>query len=174
MSEEFTTASEPTIESVNQSLMSIEEAMLNMDSTVMQTQDIRNQLIVKLLPDILAMDTKIDRTSDPDLVASQARMISEMRGLLNDRDNASKNHLSLKLKQKDIETQSQISFSAAEFLATIKRNEEMPLKNETFPMSEQQIADLIDSQFKEQGCVVLDTELEEGSNMLPEKKEEEE
>lgn len=160
---------EPTIEAVNQSLISLTESMQSMDSVVTNTQSVRQQLMTKFLPDVLNLDMKVDPGTDPDMYASQARFLSEYRGLLNDLDTSSRNHVNMKLKQKDSETNAAHAINAAEFLSKIKLSRGVPVSNLPFTKSEAEVEALIEKQFEENGCMVLDTELETGQNQLPDK-----
>lgn len=150
---------------------SLIESMGCYDATTASTQEIRNQLVAKMLPSILNMQIDSDPTTDPDLYASQARMISEFRQLLNDRDTADRNNVQVKLKQKDSEVAAQNSFNVAEFLKQVKFSSQGG-GNPFAGASDMNIIDakaLVEQCALEQGCEVLDTELEMGQTPLPEK-----
>ena len=146
----------------------IQDTMDNLDVTTATTQEIRKQLLARFLPDVLNLDMKVDPGTDPDLYASQARFLSEFKGLLNDVDTASRQHASTKLKQKDTETQAQAGFNVAEFLSKIKLTGGVPTSSGTIETTAE-IDEKLEQRFAETGCVVLDTELTQGENMLPEK-----
>lgn len=161
---------QPSMESVNESLATLADSLMQFDATVASTQSIRNQLMVKFLPDILNLDMKVDKSTDPDQYASQTRFLGEFRQLLNDMDSSSKNHVAVKLKQKDMEMQHTHSVNAAELLAKIQFSNGVPVSNLPFTKTQQEIDSLIETQFQDSGCVVFDTELETGNTSLPEKK----
>lgn len=150
---------------------SLMASMGQYDKNTVNTQIIRQKLANKLLNNVLKMDLNVVATTNPDLFAAQAKMIAEARGLLNDMDNSSRNHTAIKLKQKDTETQADAVLNAAELLTKIKLTVAAEPTGNT--QSEDVIEDAIKHQFEENGCVVLDTELEMGGNNLPHKKEEE-
>ena len=110
-------------------------------------------------------------STDPDLFAAQAKMISEARGLLNDIDGSSKNHTAMKLKHKDSETQASVAFNAAELLSKIKLSVAGDVGGSLVVDNSDEIEDLIAKQFDDPDSLVLDTELEMGGNMLPERKD---
>lgn len=150
---------------------SLMASMGQYDKNTVNTQIIRQKLANKLLNNVLKMDLNVVATTNPDLFAAQAKMIAEARGLLNDMDNSSRNHTAIKLKQKDTETQADAVLNAAELLTKIKLTVAAEPTGNT--QSADVIEDAIEHQFEENGCVVLDTELEMGGNNLPHKKEEE-
>lgn len=150
---------------------SLMASMGQYDKNTVNTQIIRQKLANKLLNNVLKMDLNVVATTNPDLFAAQAKMIAEARGLLNDMDNSSRNHTAIKLKQKDTETQADAVLNAAELLTKIKLTVAAEPTGNT--QSADVIEDAIKHQFEENGCVVLDTELEMGGNNLPHKKEEE-
>ena len=144
---------------------SLTDSMNKYDSTVVNTQVIRQQLTNKLLTDVMRMDLS-EAAKDADLFAAHAKMISEARGLLNDIDNSSKNHTAVKLKQKDTESQASMAFSAAELLSKIRAGD-LQTSGTVFVDNSEEIEKLIENQFDDPGSVVLDTELEVGTSMLP-------
>ena len=57
-------------------------SMAKYDDTNVNVQVIRQKLANKLLSDVMKMDLSVVASTDPDLFAAQAKMISEARGLL--------------------------------------------------------------------------------------------
>lgn len=152
---------------------SLQEAMDKYDANLVNTQVIRQKLVDKLLPDVMAMDLGAAAASDPDLFTAQSKMIAETRNILNDMDYAANNHASLKLKHKSTEAQAEVAFNAAELLSKIKLN----LTNDTGSVviqDEAVIEAAIQKKFDEGNMVIPETELEEGVNMLPRPEENEE
>lgn len=152
---------------------SLQEAMDKYDANLVNTQVIRQRLVDKLLPDVMAMDLGAAAASDPDLFTAQSKMIAETRNILNDMDYAANNHASLKLKHKSTEAQAEVAFNAAELLSKIKLN----LTNDTGSVvvqDEAVIEAAIQKKFDEGNMVIPETELEEGANMLPRPEENEE
>lgn len=156
--------------SKNDCVNSLQDAMNKYDANIVNTQVIRQQLIDKLLPDVMSMDLSSAAGTDPDLFAAQSKMIAETRSLLNDMDTASKNHISIKLKQKDSESQASIAFNAAELLNRIKLNSDMD-RGSVVVQDANVIENAIQKKFDDGNMVILDTELEEGISMLPKKEE---
>lgn len=152
---------------------SLQEAMDKYDANLVNTQVIRQRLVDKLLPDVMAMDLGAAAASDPDLFTAQSKMIAETRNILNDMDYAANCHASLKLKHKSTEAQAEVAFNAAELLSKIKLN----LTNDTGSVvvqDEAVIEAAIQKKFDEGNMVIPETELEEGANMLPRPEENEE
>ena len=157
-----------TDESIQQSLMSLQESMQILDSTAAMTQSARNQILVKLLPEVIKMDLEVTDRSDPELFESKARLIAETRGLLNDMDTSARNHTNMKLKQKDVETNAANTLNAAEFLAQIKLGGISVSQPKQMQHSEQEISEQLETRFAQEGLEILPTELETGQTQLPE------
>lgn len=155
----------------NDNVESLTDSMNKYDATVVNTQIIRQKLTNKLLTDVMRMDLS-EAAKDADLFAAHAKMISETRGLLNDIDNSSRNHTAVKLKHKDTESQASMAFSAAELLSKIKAND-IQTSGTAFVDNSTELEKLIENQFDDPGTVVLDTELEVGTSMLPKQNKEE-
>ena len=167
MSEEVT-QNEPTAEAVQENLMSLQDSMRNLDTAVLETQEVRRALLNKFLPEVLSLDMKVNAETDPDQYASQTRLIEQTRQLLNDIDNSAKNHVAAKLKQKDLDNQAEASINIAELLKEVKINQGWGNDNLCSPaFKSEELDDLLDEKCDEAGCVVLDTELEMGTNNLP-------
>lgn len=158
----------PTEEAVNESLVSLQESMLNLDATVSTTRSARNQLMTKLLPTVLSLDMEITDRTDAELYESKARLVSEMRGLLNDMDTSARNHTNMKLKQKDAETNATNSLNVAEFMAKIKPTVEMLSSLSSNSTNDQDIDSRLEKRFNESNLTILDTELTTGQTSLPE------
>lgn len=152
---------------------SLVNSMKKYDETNINTQIVRQRLANKLLNDVMKMDLAVTAATDPDLFAAESKMISEARGLLNDIDNSSKNHVATKLKRKDSDTQASMAFNAAELLTKISIS--LKPQDASPVVSSDEINQMIESQFDDPGTVVLDSELEVGNNKLPQpsKKEDE-
>ena len=157
----------PSEEAVNDSLVSLQESMSNLDATASMTRSARNQLMTKLLPTVLAMDMEITERTDAELYESKARLVSEMRGLLNDMDTSARNHTNMKLKQKDVETNATNSLNVAEFMAKIKPTAEL-LSSLGHSQIDQDIDSKLEKRFAESNLDILDTELMTGQTSLPE------
>lgn len=160
---------EPTMESVQASLQTLNDSMLHFDDTTRSTQEIRRALVNKFLPDVMNLDMRVDRGTDPDLYQGQARFISEMRQLLNDLDSTAKNHVNVKLKRTDMEQQHANSIDPAAILAAIKLNQPLQVNvTTTVPQpSKEEITEKLEKQMQVAGDQILDTELEIGGNQLP-------
>lgn len=160
---------EPTMESVQASLQTLNDSMLHFDDTTRSTQEIRRALVNKFLPDVMNLDMRVDRGTDPDLYQGQARFISEMRQLLNDLDSTAKNHVNVKLKRTDMEQQHANSIDPAAILAAIKLNQPLQVNvTTTVPQpSKEEITEKLEKQMQAAGDQILDTELEIGGNQLP-------
>lgn len=153
-------------------ISSLIDSMANYDSITIQTQDIRQQLVTKLLPEIVKADLSVTKLTDPELYAAQSKMLSEMRGLLTDMDTAARNHTSIKLKKTETEINANIAFSAADFLSQIKLNQGNIFDTGSHvAQSKEEIDALIEKQFEDNGSIVLDSELESGELQLPSQNE---
>lgn len=160
---------EPTQEEVDASLADLARSMSNFDRTVYTTGEVRQQLLQKLLPTAMEMDMTVSRSTDPDLYAAQTRLYGEVRQLLNDMDASARQHTATKLKQKDQENDTLNAINAAELLNHIKLSGGVPVSNVPQP-SQEEIDKAIAEQFKERGCLVLESELVENDRQIPEKK----
>lgn len=148
-------------------------SMKNYDEVTEKTNNIREQLIAKLLPEVMKMDLSVTKATDADLYASQSKMISEMRFLLSDLDNSTRNHVATKLKNKEIESGANIAFSAAEFLSKIKLTDKDNTPGSPCLQSKEEVDALIEKQFEDSGSVILDSELEDSRIQLPSHNEDE-
>ena len=116
----------------------------------------------------MKLDLSVDASSDPDLVASQSRVIEQARQLLNDIDSSAKNHVNVKLKKSDIENNHQSNMEIAKLLQKIKIDVMNPNDpNRPLVQSEEELNKLLDKKCEENGCVVLDTELGMEDRQLP-------
>ena len=167
MSEEKTNLV-PSMEEVEKSIVSLEQSMLEFDHATNETQELRRALVAKLMPAVMKLDLNVDSSSDPDLVASQSRVIEQARQLLNDIDSSAKNHVNVKLKKSDIENNHQSNMEIAKLLQKIKIDVMNPNDpNRPLVQSEEELDKLLDKKCEENGCVVLDTELGMEDRHLP-------
>ena len=174
MNEEIqeTSANEPTAESIDQAVASLTETMRNYDYTVTSTQELRQSLINKIVPAALELDLKVDMGTDPDVYASQVRLIEQARQLLNDREKSAKDHVTTKLKKSDLDQQKQSNLEIAKLLQQIKLDSwSVQDPNKPLVQTEEELAAALDQKCAEKGCKVLDTELAKGEGMLPVKSE---
>lgn len=175
MNEDFNKNSvqdEPTAESVERSVQSLTESMLTYDYTVASTQELRQSLINKIVPAALELDLKVDPGTDPDVYASQVRLIEQARQLLNDREKSAKDHVTTKLKKSDLDQQKQSNLEVAKLLQQIKLDSwAVQDPNRPLVQTEEELAEALDQKCAEKGCTVLDTELTKGEGMLPTKAE---
>lgn len=153
--------------------LSVEDHITQYELRAETTQSRRQKLIAKMEDVIDKMDMTVTNQSDPDLVQSQARLIEQYRQMLNDVENSERNVITTKLKKKDSETSSLQAGQLADFLKSIKFSNGVPMEERPV-MTKEEMTKLIDSQFEERGCVVIDTELEVSDRHLPDKKQEEE
>lgn len=151
-------------------LKSLEDTMLHLDNSTTTTQSVRNQMLKKLLPVVDALDIETGLAADPDLLQAQSRLVSEVRGLLNDIDSSAKNQVSIKLKKSDLDTQKQSSINAAEILSQLRLTNDLIVKqvagNPTLP-SKEEIEQHLENEFASSELDIPDTELEVGGSMLP-------
>ena len=146
-------------------ISSLDSSMNKYDENTVNTQIVRQQLLNKILPDVLNMDLSETAETDPDLFAAKSKLIAEARSLLNDMDSVSNKHVNTKLKQKDSETQASIVFNAADLLNKIKLG--ALVTDGSVVTDKDTVDEIIEKKFEETGSVILDTELEMGGNMLP-------
>lgn len=158
----------PSEEAVNDNLVSLQESMSNLDATTSMTRSARNQLMTKLLPTVLNLDMEVTDRTDPELYESKARLVSEMRGLLNDMDSSARNHTNMKLKHKDAETNATNALNVAEFMAKIRPTPELLRSLNQSAQNDQDIDAQLEKRFEEANLTILDTELMTGQTQLPE------
>lgn len=166
----------PSPREIADSLRTLEQSLIEMEYRLDTTQDLRQAMIEKLAPTVLSLDMSVNPKTDPDVHQAQSRLLSEFRGLLNDMDNASKSSVSMKLKQKDLEIKQETSINAADILANVKLvavGGNPIMSNTPVPLTHEELQNLVDKQFEERGCIVIDTELATGNTQLPVKSNDE-
>lgn len=152
--------------------LSLTESLADMDSTLQTTSDFRSKMIGELGAKLSTMDFTVDEKSDPDLVQAKARLLSEFRQLMNDHDSNKVTRVKILSKQKDLEDANRARISAVDILCQISLNQKRETPMDVPNKNIEEVEAQIDKVLKDQGCIVLDTELEMGGNQLPEKKEE--
>lgn len=163
---EYSTAYDPNLK-----INSIIESMNVYDRNHINTQIMREKLANKLMN--AAMTTNLDE-GDPEALDVNLHIMMEARSILNDLDKAAKDNVAVKLKKKDTENAEASNINMAEFLSKIKIADISQMGNGTIvAQSPSDISAELDRLEKEKGVVILDTELEEGNNMLPAKPENE-
>ena len=161
---EYSTAYDPNLK-----INSIIESMNVYDRNHINTQIMREKLANKLMN--AAMTANLDE-GDPEALDVNLHIMMEARSILNDLDKAAKDNVAVKLKKKD--TENAEAFNMAEFLSKIKIADISQMDSGTIVVqSPSDIGAELDRLEKERGVVILDTELEEGNNMLPAKPENE-
>lgn len=163
---EYSTAYDPNLK-----INSIIESMNVYDRNHINTQIMREKLANKLMN--AAMTANLDE-GDPEALDVNLHIMMEARSILNDLDKAAKDNVAVKLKKKDTENAEASNINMAEFLSKIKIADISQMGNGTIvAQSPGDISAELDRLEKERGVVILDTELEEGNNMLPAKPENE-
>lgn len=163
---EYSTAYDPNLK-----INSIIESMNVYDRNHINTQIMREKLANKLMN--AAMTANLDE-GDPEALDVNLHIMMEARSILNDLDKAAKDNVAVKLKKKDTENAEASNINMAEFLSKIKIADISQMGNGTIvAQSPSDISAELDRLEKERGVVILDTELEEGNNMLPAKPENE-
>lgn len=148
----------------------IVKSMDTFDRSTVNTQRMREMLADKLMN--TAMNLDLSDITDADTSAAMTGIVNAARSVLNDIDKSAKDHVSTKLKQKDTET-SAAAVDIASFLSKVKTTfEPTESGNVTIP-TKADVDKILDEKMKEDGTVILDTELELGGGMLPQKKSEE-
>ena len=155
----------PAIQGGAIDISTLANSMINYDQTATTTQELRRAFVNKFMPDVLNLDMRVDASTDAKQFEAQTRFMEVFRQTLNDMESSAKNHIGMKLKQKDIEQQQEGNINAAELLAAIKLN------NTILTKQVEQHADDIEKElqheFEASGAEILDTELEIGGNRLP-------
>ena len=163
---EYSTAYDPNLK-----IKSIIESMNVYDRNHINTQIMREKLANKLMN--AAMTANLDE-GDPEALDVNLHIMMEARSILNDLDKAAKDNVAVKLKKKDTENAEASNINMAEFLSKIKIADISQMDSGTIVVqSPSDISAELDRLEKERGVVILDTELEEGNNMLPAKPENE-
>lgn len=157
--------SAPTITTTRADASSLQGSMKNFDDTTAATNELRYALINKFLPEIWSFDLT-DKSVDSETLQSQARFFSEVRQLLNDIDSSMKNHVTVKMKNVDMEHQHENTISPAELLAAIRLKQPMQPIAGNRPSADE-VDRQLEARFKADGGEILDTELEMGGNNLP-------
>lgn len=159
----------PTAYSPNIQINNILESMNVYDRNHINTQIMREKLANKLIN--AAMTTNLDE-GDPEALDVNLHIMMEARSILNDLDKAAKDNVAIKLKKKDTENAEASNINMAEFLSKIKLSDVKQFDQGTMVQTAEEISKNIDKIEKDAGIVILETELETGGNMLPDKPEE--
>ena len=149
--------------------LTLEENILQYETRAENVQSRRQKLIAKMEAAVDKMNMEITDKSDPDLVMSQARVLEQYRQMLNDVETSERNLIATKLKKKDTEQASIHAGQLTEFLKSIKFSNGVPME-ERPTMTAEELEKLMQKQFEERGCVVVNTELESTERQLPKKK----
>lgn len=148
----------------------IVKSMDTFDRSTVNTQRMREMLADKLMN--TAMNLDLSDITDADTSAAMTGIVNAARSVLNDIDKSAKDHVSTKLKQKDTET-SAAAVDIASFLSKVKTTFEPTESGNVTVPTKADVDKILDEKMKEDGTVILDTELELGGGMLPQKKSEE-
>lgn len=148
----------------------IVKSMDTFDRATVNTQRMREMLADKLMN--TAMNLDLSDITDADTSAAMTGIVNAARSVLNDIDKSAKDHVSTKLKQKDTET-SAAAVDIASFLSKVKTTFEPTESGNVTVPTKADVDKILDEKMKEDGTVILDTELELGGGMLPQKKSEE-
>lgn len=151
---------------------SLERSMINFDSTVEYTSSIRDQMLAKLMKSFNDLQLETNSMADPDLMSAQSRLLEQIRGLLNDMDASTKNHVNIKLKKTDIDNQHQSNINAAELLAQLKLTNDnftRQVTMHTITPSDSEIEARLAERIENATDMpdIPDTELEVGGSKLP-------
>ena len=149
--------------------LTIEENILQYETRAETVQTRRQKLIAKMEAAVDKMDLEITNKSDPDLVMSQARVLEQYRQMLNDVETSERNLIATKLKKQDTEQSAVQAGQLTEFLKSIKFSNGVPME-ERPKMTMEELNKLMEKQFEERGCIVVETELEATDRQLPTKK----
>lgn len=160
--------------SINEAVSTLQASMERYDAAVTDTLATRQLLSNKFLGDILSLDMKDDPKADALMYQAKSKFIAEYRGLLNDIDNANRNHVGIKLKQKDLDNQQQANINAAELLRQVKLLGNIQTTEIDTATANAQAEEKLEDIFEQNHMEVLDTEIVQGNGNLPELKTEEE
>lgn len=160
--------------SINEAVTTLQASMERYDAAVTDTLATRQLLSNKFLGDILSLDMKDDPKADALMYQAKSKFIAEYRGLLNDIDNANRNHVGIKLKQKDLDNQQQANINAAELLRQVKLLGNIQTTEIDTAAANAQAEEKLEDIFEQNHMEVLDTEIVQGNGNLPELKTEEE
>lgn len=160
--------------SINEAVSTLQASMERYDAAVTDTLATRQLLSNKFLGDILSLDMKDDPKADALMYQAKSKFIAEYRGLLNDIDNANRNHVGIKLKQKDLDNQQQANINAAELLRQVKLLGNIQTTEIDTAAANAQAEEKLEDIFEQNHMEVLDTEIVQGNGNLPELKTEEE
>lgn len=160
--------------SINEAVSTLQASMERYDAAVTDTLATRQLLSNKFLGDILSLDMKDDPKADALMYQAKSKFIAEYRGLLNDIDNANRNHVGIKLKQKDLDNQQQANINAAELLRQVKLLGNIQTTEIDTAAANAQAEEKLEDIFEQNHMEVLDTEIVQGNSNLPELKTEEE
>lgn len=145
------------------------ESMNVYDRNHINTQIMREKLANKLMN--AAMNADLD-DADAESRDVTLHLVTEARNILNDLDKAARDNVAIKLKKKDTENAEASNINMAEFLAKIKVNDMQQFDQGTIVQSADEINRNLEIIEKSKDINILDTELETGGNMLPDKPEE--
>lgn len=111
---------ESNTEIIPPALDTVEESFEYLDDTIQSTQTTRQELLTRITSAIEHFDFALEAATDLDIYQAQLKMVDHARQLLNDLDNAARNHTNLKLKQSALSEQHQANVNIAEILSKVK------------------------------------------------------
>ena len=149
-------------------LSSLDESFENFNSATIEAQDISGQLLKKLLPVVNNFKLDVSVETDPELYMAQAKMIDQVRQLVNDSRKAAAEHTKTMLQAQAIKDQKEANFNMAEVLRNIKLNSAAWAANDpNHPVfaNEKELEDTLNRITKDE--VISDGELEIAPGKLP-------
>ena len=136
------------------------------EQSVKEMQGKRKQVIDRMEETFDSLYFSPSANSDPDVGVVKTKFLEQYRQMLNDYETAERNLINTKLKKKDTDNSSMQAGNFADFLKSIKFSNGVPMEEHT-KLTQQELNKIMDKQFEERGCIVLDTELEESDRHLP-------
>lgn len=150
----------------------VEESFNRFDDTTSRTQSIRQILLNKLVPVIEDFELSVSNDTDAELYQAQAKMIDQTRQILNDMDNSSKNHTTLKLKQASLNEEHQANVNIAEILSKVKLTQAATWSvmdaNNPVLKNEQELNDVLKKLTQDE--IIAEEELQSSTSKLPKDK----
>lgn len=136
------------------------------ERSVQDMQEKRKQVMTRMEEAFDPLYFLPSANSDPDIGVIKTKFLEQYRQMLNDYEASERNLINTKLKKKDTDSSSLQAGNFADFLKSIKFSNGVPMEEHT-KLTQEELNKIMDKQFEERGCVVLDTELEESDRHLP-------
>lgn len=144
----------------------VDDNLETYERSVQDMQEKRKQVMTRMEEAFDPLYFLPSANSDPDIGVIKTKFLEQYRQMLNDYEASERNLINTKLKKKDTDSSSLQAGNFADFLKSIKFSNGVPMEEHS-KLTQEELNKIMEEEFKERGCIVLDTELEEADRHLP-------